>query len=337
MDGGEGRTRRRTAGPEGTGGGVGEGPPSRGHLGWLAGSLALLERFLLPAGCLACRGWLPDPDRLLCPGCATRLLPVPHPRCPRCGGPRSAGSADTTGTRGPAPPPSTCRDCRDWPAVLERAAQATLLDGPARSLVHALKYEGWPEAGRIMAAAMAPLLPPDGPWRSALLVPVPTSTHRARRRGLQPGRRPGAGALRRDRDPLAFPLRRVREGGTQVALHPEERRANVRGAFQLDGRESGSLEGRRVILVDDVLTTGATAGEVAAVLEGAGVTGVLLLAFARTPADRRLDPAAGPQGSRSAPGTPLEAVERALGRRARRPVPQTTTIPPSTPSGEGVQ
>ncbi len=308
---------------------------------WLTRHLSLLERFFLPSGCLACKGWVPDPHRLLCPGCTTRLPPIPPPRCPRCGGPRSSASApsspsgECTGAGEPAF--ATCRDCREWPTVLGSADQATLLDGPARALVHALKYEGWPEAARVMAVAMLPLLPRGDAWSDAVLVPVPTSPQRGRRRGYNQ-----AAVLARELSTVAgipwrSPLLRVREGGTQVALHPGERRANVRGAFQLDGSGSGSLEGHRVILVDDVLTTGATAGEVAAVLEEAGVTRVRFLAFARTPVDRRLDPAAGPRGSRGAPGSPLEAVERALGRRARRPVPPTKTVPPSTPSGEGAQ
>ncbi|TVR54666.1 MAG: ComF family protein [Gemmatimonadales bacterium] len=302
-----------------------------------------LERFLLPCACLACRTYLPDPRRLLCPGCTVGLPPIPHPRCPRCKGPLQAAR----GARHPGPgaDPSAnpeasaaarretkpggldgCAECREWPSILRGASQAVALDGPARTLVHALKYEGWERAGEVMATAMLPSLPEGGAWKDALLVPVPTSRERERRRGFNQ-----AAVLARELahsrglDVLDAVYRKG-EGGTQVALHPEERRANVRGVFGLVPSALVHLAHRRVILVDDVLTTGATGAEVAGVLEEAGVSAVWLLTFARTLPDRRLD------GNDVWPGREQDR-RGPLGflRRKRRPAPSIPTGPGTTP------
>lgn len=284
-----------------------------------AAGLRTLGRFLLPPACLACRGYLPAADRLLCPGCASRLPSLPHPRCPRCQGPvERDGKVPEAVARergAPEPLPSDgeesavwCRECRDWPPVLRSARQAAALGGPARTLVHALKYEGWEAAAGAMATAMLPSLPSEGRWQDAPLVPVPTTEERARRRGYNQAAILAAELARRSGRRRVDALIRSTGGATQVALHPEERRANVRGAFALVPRASAELGGRRVVLVDDVLTTGATGAEVAEVLSGAGVTAVWLVTFARTLPDRLLDTG----------GPPAEAGFLGLLRRRER-------------------
>jgi predicted amidophosphoribosyltransferase len=115
----------------------------------------------------------------------------------------------------------------------------------------------------------------QGPVR--VVVPVPTTSSRLRARGYNQ-----AGLLA-DRVgarlglPVGDALERVRGDVSQTALTPEERRSNVRGAF----RCSGPVRGASVLLVDDVLTTGATAGEAATTLVAAGADRVVLVAFAR--------------------------------------------------------
>jgi ComF family protein len=245
--------------------------------------LRAAEAFLLPPACLGCRRYLADGTRLVCPTCASRLPRVPHPRCPRCDAPLRPG-------QGPAA--TGCRECVEWPSVLTGSRQAAALDGVARDLVHALKYEGWERAGAVMAQALLPLLPEDSAWGGASLVPVPSAPERVRSRGFGQ-----ADILARELSlacgrPLLRPLRRQPGGASQVTLHPEERRANVEGAFRIRQDPDLGLEGRPVLLVDDVLTTGATASEVSRVLEGAGAGPIHLLAFARTLPDRGIDPGA---------------------------------------------
>jgi ComF family protein len=146
-------------------------------------------------------------------------------------------------------------------------------------LVHALKYEGWPELAESMGRELAklPLPPEDG---MSLVVPVPTTTKRLRRRGYNQAELLARSLAQRTGRELRPALVRRAEGRSQTALTPAERHENVRGVFA--PRESQpDLAGARVLLVDDVLTTGATAGEAAVTLASMGASSVTLLAFAR--------------------------------------------------------
>jgi len=176
----------------------------------------------------------------------------------------------------------TCRTCRDWPEALSFARYVHVLAPPADTLVHALKYEGWRELAGPMAEAMSRVpLPPCGPLVPRVVVPVPTTPARVRRRGynqallLAEGVAVGLGL------DLIEGLERPREGVTQVSLHPSERRANVKGAFAARDEAVSRLRGAHVTLVDDVLTTGATAVAAATELAGVGVSEVTLLTYAR--------------------------------------------------------
>lgn len=163
--------------------------------------------------------------------------------------------------------------------MLTGARHAYLLEAPADTLVHALKYEGWPELAREMGTAMARRV--ERLAGGTLVVPVPTTERRRRRRGYNQAEllaRQVAGELDR---PVVDALARRRGGRTQVALHPLQRRANVQGAFAAQPGAAPKLEGRPVLLVDDVLTTGATAAAAALALAQAGASAVTLVTYAR--------------------------------------------------------
>jgi ComF family protein len=156
---------------------------------------------------------------------------------------------------------------------LRRVRSAVWLDDLARRAVHGLKYGGWWRIAEQLAGAMAGLLP-AGP---ALLVPIPLSPRRLRRRGYNQAERVAAALSRRAGLPLARDrLRRVRDTPTQTALPPEARQANVAEAFHAAG-----VAGARVVLVDDVFTTGATLAEAARSLAQAGAKAVEAVTFAR--------------------------------------------------------
>ncbi len=236
---------------------------------------AELLDLLLPAGCVACGGWIGRAPELVCSTCRTRLRPAPWPRCRRCHHPRGTGRPEAEG----------CLHCEGWPNELRAARYAYALEPPASDLVHALKYEGWRELAGFMAGRMSRLL--RGPAGSApadrrrIVVPVPTTPGRLRARGYNQADLLAERLARSTGLPCRRPLRRLEGATSQTSLSPLERRENVRGAFRLLSSGARALGGAHVVLVDDVLTTGATASEVAVTLSSAGVSSVTLVAFAR--------------------------------------------------------
>ena len=231
--------------------------------------LAELLRFLLPARCLGCVSPLSlDPSRSsICPPCAAALREPSWPRCARCSFPRGTGRAWS----------ATCLECSEWPASLVGACTSAVLEPPADALVHALKYGGWRGLAQPMGARVARICPlPD-----AVVVPVPTTRSRMRQRGYNQAALLAAAYAHALGATFVEALERVRDGPSQVALPPDRRRWNVAGAFALRPAARSALAGRAVALVDDVLTTGATAGAAAHELERAGVTGVTVVTFAR--------------------------------------------------------
>jgi ComF family protein len=146
------------------------------------------------------------------------------------------------------------------------------MTGPARQVVHGLKYLGVRPLAAVMAERMATLLA-TGAFDVA--APIPLHASRVRVRGFNQAEL----LLQRLNWPVAEgALRRVRRTRTQVGLRQQERRKNVDGAFVYEGAR---LDGLRVVLVDDVVTTGATADECAAVLKEQGARSVVVAAFAR--------------------------------------------------------
>ena len=155
------------------------------------------------------------------------------------------------------------------------ARSAVWLDGSARRAVHHLKYDGWWRASEAMADAMIGLAPLTG---APTLIPIPLGARRRRRRGYNQSERLAAAIAARTggrvREDL---LRRGRETTTQTRLTPEERQANVAGAFAAPARDRRD----RLVLVDDVFTTGATLAAAAAALLAGGAGEVHAVTFAR--------------------------------------------------------
>jgi ComF family protein len=240
---------------------------------------ALVRVFLAP-GCAACDRTLDRP--LHCPVCADCWRAVPAlsaPWCVRCG-----DSLPSWRAVGPL-----CARCRRSPPRLALARSAGVYDGSLRAIVHAFKYEHCRALARPLAALMtsagADVL--DG---ADAVVPVPLHPLRAWQRGFNQ-----ADDLARALDlPVWRVLRRVHHGPPQATLPAARRHGNVRAAFApirwgarpLDAR----LHNRTIVLVDDVMTTGATLDACARVLLEAGVRSVRALTAARAVAARPAPP-----------------------------------------------
>lgn len=242
---------------------------------------ALLDIVFAPV-CLGCDGPIApgDPARLVCRRCRSRLRPVPPPLCDRCGAPllRTA--------RAPGP---RCGECIEWPAFVRSARSACILHPPGDRLVHQLKYRGWHALARPLAERMAALsLPPDVEEETRVVVPVPTTPARLRERGYNQAERIAAEYARITGRRLVGALERASAASTQTALQPAARRANVAGAFRPAGEARAAIAGAHCLLVDDVLTTGATAVECARTLVAAGARCVSVVTFARALDARRL-------------------------------------------------
>jgi len=237
-------------------------PPFADRLaGWRA-SWAELERWLLPAACLLCEAPVAERegDALVCALCRSRWQAVPGPLCHRCGQPRFAGLA--------------CRICADWSPGLRSVRSAVWLEDSARRAVHRLKYDGWWRVAEAMAEAMRGLEPLTG---RVSLIPVPLGARRARERGYNQSERIATALGRLIGAPVRCDiLHRVRDTRSQTALTPEERQANLAGAFTCRG-----ARGLELVLVDDVFTTGATLVSAASALATGGAEQVDGVTFAR--------------------------------------------------------
>jgi len=154
-------------------------------------------------------------------------------------------------------------------------------EGRLRDLIHLFKYGGIRPLGKVLGEWMALAMPREE--RFDRIVPVPLHWVKRCRRGFNQSELLARAIARRYGMPVSPVLRRVRATAVQAGLSHSARRANVEGAFRV--RRGVSLEGLRVLLVDDVMTTGATASACARALKQAGARYVAVLTLAR--ADRR--------------------------------------------------
>jgi ComF family protein len=235
---------------------------------------ALLD-LLLPPACLACRGRIPPGDsaRLVCRPCRMKLRTPPAPICQRCGAPRLR-----TGREVEVP----CPSCRLWPPALRVARTACLLVEPADTIVHHLKYRGWATLAPFMAERMAAVtLPQDVAEETTLCIPVPTTASRLRERGYNQAELIAAAFAERTGRRLCAALQRSGAQVSQISLQPAARGANVAGAFAVEPAAARLLHRQHVLLIDDVMTTGATAVACVEALTDAGARCVSVIAFAR--------------------------------------------------------
>jgi len=223
---------------------------------------------IFPPHCPGCGGHLdPEAGAALCPTCH-RDLPLPgEPLCAGCGIAVATASA------------TFCPSCRgrcDMDAVVFAAPYA----GTAKELVHRFKYQADFAAGHFLAHALADRVAAALPGGVDLLVPVPLHRRRLADRGFNQAALLAREIARRLGLPVAAAaLRRATNTRTLAGLHPEERSRELRDAFMV--RHAEQVAGRRVLLVDDVLTTGATAAGCCRALKDTGAAWVGVAVAAR--------------------------------------------------------
>lgn len=239
---------------------------------FLAASNSLV-RVLLAPGCVACDALLTRPlDSPVCAVCWRAVSALSAPLCARCGDALNAW-------RDPDP---ICARCRRQTPTFALARSAGRYEGSLRTIVHAFKYQ----RRRVLAAPLGALMREAGadvlPGADAV-VPVPLHPYRSFERGFnQADDLCCALGL-----PVWRVLRRTRHGPPQAGLPAARRHGNVRDAFAVRwGAGRARLRNAAVVLVDDVMTTGATVNACAGVLLDAGVRTVAVLTAARAATPR---------------------------------------------------
>lgn len=238
---------------------------------------------LFPKRCAGCgSGAWP-----FCAGCRAELVVLAQPWCERCGAPSVRSVAG-------------CRDCP--PEAIARARAAFGFDGPVRRAVHRLKFAGWRPVAGALAEAMVRVWEVESRQQADVVTWVPLSRDRLAARGYDQARTLARAVAPRLGLTSAALLRREGDLGPQARRGGQARREAMRGMFVTSARPP-----ERVLLVDDVLTTGATAGACAEALIAAGARDVSVLTAARAASSARAIVAA---------RAPTERAE-ARGSRAR--------------------
>src|SRR3954447_21496805 len=228
-----------------------------------------LLALLVPRACVVCRRPLPRAGAVACGGCLRRLPWLRGRRCPRCALPRHRAS------------------CPAARAAFDRAWAPLAYEGTARELVRALKFRAALSVAGLMAAHMAANLPADLRAPPRAVVPVPAHRGRRRRRGDDPAALLAAALAARSGLPPAS------AAGSGLRLAPclgrADRGARQVGAGRVARRSAGRFEAAlvaappaRLLLVDDVHTTGATLDACARALKAGGAEAVAAVTYART-------------------------------------------------------
>lgn len=232
---------------------------------WARGCVELI----FPARCCFCRTGLTGKGQVICPVCLAGIPYLQSPLCSCCGRefPDSSGSDHL------------CGNCLRRPPVYGQARAVVRYEAPVSHLLHRLKYAADTSTLPVLAQVVAPFVHDFRPAADRV-VPVPLFPARLKQRGLNQSLLlariffPEAGEAL-----LVDALIRTRNTPAQTTLDGAARRKNLRAAFAV--RHPDAVRGRRIFLVDDVLTTGTTVSECAKALLGAGAAEICVVTVAR--------------------------------------------------------
>jgi ComF family protein len=226
---------------------------------------------IFPPHCAFCgTPFAKDDTAEICPGCLRSIRFISPPICQKCGFPFVMGIGED----------HLCGQCLRGQWHFGSARALVLYEGPIREAIHHLKYRG----KSFLAKSLAGLFDRGYPFIDYdsydLLVPVPLHPRRLRERGFNQAVILGRAIGRREEIPCrGFLLKKIRWSPPQVSLSPEDRGKNVKGSFAVV--DPASIRGKRVLLIDDVMTTGSTVNECARELLKAGAGGVDVFTLAR--------------------------------------------------------
>jgi ComF family protein len=238
---------------------------------WLTRTFRWLLDLVFPPVCPVCHSLFDKQgkDLVICPVCRKAIRPVRPPLCPRCGLPYPAGKAHLC---------ALCLKERRYFAIHRTCAS---YEGALKEAIHRFKYESVFPLRRVLGDLLHPTLkamrrehPVD------VLVPVPLHIRRLRERGFNQtlllvrelSKRTGIPYCERA-------LAKIKDTPVQISLKKRERGKNVKGVFEVKDPEA--IQGKAIVLVDDVYTTGATVNECARILVMAGAKQVAVLTVAR--------------------------------------------------------
>ncbi|MDD2852228.1 MAG: ComF family protein [Desulfuromonadaceae bacterium] len=232
---------------------------------------ALLD-IAFPPLCHICHAFIPNAETVhICPDCHAHLPRVLSPLCPLCGIPFDGAGHD-----------HCCGKCLLHRPRFDVARAPFLYEGSVRDLIHSFKYNRrthlrYPLA-LLTLEGIKQFLAESSPQ---LIVPVPLHRSRLRQRGFNQAVLLGRVLSKKLSLPMVpDALTRTRATVPQIGLSAAERRTNVTGAFTV--KKNRAVEGKRILLLDDVMTTGSTMDECAGGLKKAGAAAIIAVTIART-------------------------------------------------------
>lgn len=231
-----------------------------------------LVNFFFPPRCLLCGETLKEfQDDRPCSLCLSRMKFFSHPRCPRCGLVFMTASGDD----------HLCSGCLNEERYFTKARAIGPYEGVLLEAISRFKYQKASRLAKPLGMLLAEYEDPEFPFSEFdLLLPVPLHSKRLRERGFNQSLLLAGRVSRKHAISLDFTsLQRTRHTDPQTQLSGAERQKNIRGAFEV--RRPGAIRGKKILLIDDVFTTGATVQECAKVLLKAGSKRVDVLTLAR--------------------------------------------------------